>query len=300
MLPDVTAWITVGADPAVKVYVERFDGTAATNRSPAVVLLSAAEAPSSRWPNEFIERLVSTTGPVIRFDTRDSGRSDAVGPGYSLDDLAADAVSVLDHFDVQQAHVIGRSMGGMIGQLLALNFTERVRSLVLLSTSAGPSDEHGPPEPWIVERMSERLFGGAPATREERISWIVDQQAWFAGNRFGFDRDAITDRTAREVDLFWHAEPGHGMAVVNAPERYDRLGEICCPTLVVHGTTDPVYPVTHGQALAEGIPDSHVHLVEDLGHELPVAFAEQLGDVVERFLSEAPFMDTGEGTSSLA
>ena len=297
MLPDVTASINVDTDAAVILYAERFDGTSATSTSPAVVLLSAAEAPSSRWPDEFVERLVATTGPVIRFDTRDSGRSDAASPGYSLDDLAADAVAVLDHFDVEQAHVIGRSMGGMIGQLLALNFTERVRSLVLLSTSAGPSDEHGPPAQWFIERMSERLFGDAPATREERISWIVDQQVWFAGTRFGFDRNAIAERTALEVDLFWHAEPGHGLAVVNVPERYDRLSEIHCPTLVVHGTADPVYPVTHGQALAAGIPDSRLHIVEDLGHELPIAFAEQLGDWVERFFLEAVFADPDEGSS---
>lgn len=267
------------------LYAERFAGgvSAVPPGGPAVLLLSAAEAPSSRWPDTLIEFLVEHVGQVVRFDTRDSGRSSAAETGYTLDDLALDAVAVADHFGLDRFHVIGRSMGGMVAQLLALDHPERVATIGLLSSSAGPAEEHGGPAQWFVDRMSARLFGDPPESRAERIEWIVEQQEWFAGSRYPFDRDDVTRRAAAEVDSFWHDTVGHGVAVVESPPRHDRLGSIRCPALVVHGTADPVYPVAHGQALAAGIADARLHLVEELGHELPDAFVDTLIPWLQEF-----------------
>lgn len=268
---------------SVQLFAERFAVDTSFDRSTAVLLLSAAEAPSTRWPPELIESFTAEIGQVIRFDTRDSGRSSDADHGYTLDDLSADAVGVIDHFGVQTVHVVGRSMGAMVAQVLALEHAKRVLTLSLLSSTAGLSDAHGTPAPWFVERMAERLLCGPPVSHEERIEWIVEQQTWFAGGRYRFDRDDAMGWASAEVDAFWHDDVGHGRAVVESESRYHRLQEIECPAMIVHGTADPVYPVAHGQALAAGIPSSELHLVEQLGHELPDAFAPELADLLIRF-----------------
>lgn len=277
MNPTHTAQVHVGRDDdgPIEVAADFVDGT---DDAPPALLLSAAEEPASRWPHALIEALAARCGGVVSFDTRGIGRNRSVRPGYGLDDLATDACAVLDQFGVERAHVIGRSMGGMVAQLLALDSPQRVASLTLVSTSAGPDDRVGGPAEWFLEAMSQRLLEGPPDAPVERVGWIVEQLRWFAGPRFEFDEAEAEQAAVEIVSDWWHDEVGHGHAVVEAAPRYNRLAELSQPTLVVHGTADPVYAVAHGQALAEGIPHAEIVLVEGLGHEFPAAFVPQFID----------------------
>lgn len=254
----------------------------------SVLLISGAEEPSSRWPLRLIDNLRKATGSVLTFDQRDMGGSGLAAEDYGLSDLVDDAVAVLDHFDVSSAHVLGRGMGGMIAQLLALGHPTRVRSLTLLSTTAGANESAEQPAEWLVERMAERLFGDPPATPIERVQAILEQREWFAGTRFGFDADIELDAIAREVAASpfpAHHVPGHGRAVVQADPRHAGLAALTAPTLIVHGTEDPVYPPSHAFTLHELIPDSRLELIEGLGHELPEGFVDQLSALVTRLVN---------------
>ena len=249
-----------------------------------VLLISGADAHCTRWTPALVDPLVASGFRVVRFDNRDSGLSTKVASdiGYTLDDMAIDALSVMDGLSVDSAHVIGRSMGGMVGQVLALTNPERVRSLALLCSSPGLGDERLPSAAdWLVDRMAERLFAPPPADEAERVAWVVELDRLFAGPRYPFDDEASRSVAELEVERCWYPESGHGPAVGASLSRLDSLGEITVPTLVVHGTADPVFPVEHALALADGIPGARLWLVEGLGHEVPDAC---LPDLLPRLL----------------
>ena len=249
-----------------------------------VLLISGADAHCTRWTPALVDPLVASGFRVVRFDNRDSGLSTKVASdiGYTLDDMAIDALSVMDGLSVDSAHVIGRSMGGMVGQVLALTNPERVRSLALLCSSPGLGDERLPSAAdWLVDRMAERLFAPPPADEAERVAWVVELDRLFAGPRYPFDDEASRSVAELEVERCWYPESGHGSAVGASLSRLDSLGEITVPTLVVHGTADPVFPVEHALALADGIPGARLWLVEGLGHEVPDAC---LPDLLPRLL----------------
>ncbi|MFT7473609.1 MAG: pimeloyl-ACP methyl ester carboxylesterase [Verrucomicrobiales bacterium] len=240
------------------------------------VLLSEAEAPSSRWPSELLLGVADLTGGAIWFDTRDTGRSAWIDSPYAMQDLADDVVAVIDSFGAERVHVIGRSMGGQVAQHFALSWRERVRSLTLLSTTPGRREEFGMPQQWLIDKMTDRLFDPAPPDAEGRALWIVEQLEWFSGPVFEFDREAALALAVAEVAEGWRGPNGHGHAVVDAPDVVDQVGEICAKALVIHGTADPVYPIEHGQALAELLGNARLTLIEGLGHELPAAFVPSL------------------------
>lgn len=258
------------------------DGPLAEGERMPVILLSEAEAPSSRWPRSLLDGLAERAGAVIWFDTRDCGRSTYLDEPYVMEDLTADVLMVLDAFGVDRAHVLGRSMGGQVAQQLALAVPQRVGSLTLLSTTPGRRKEFGLPEDWLIDKMSERLFNDPPPDSSGRANWLVEQQEWFSGPVFTFDRAASLAAAASEVAECWRGPNGHGVAVVDAPDITDYLEHIAAPALVVHGTSDPVYPVPHAQALAERLQNAQLVLVEGLGHELPVAFVAQLLELMDR------------------
>lgn len=265
--------------------VELFTEVIAPDRQAGapVLLLSEAEAPSTRWPASLIDGLVNSGVAVIKFDTRDVGRSTWVDEEYRIDDLAGDARHVLDELQVDSAHVIGRSMGGIVAQHLALESPERVGALTLISTTPGRRQDIGGPEDWLIERMSKRLFEPTPVDLVERVDWVVDQLEWFSGPLFDFDRKAAAREVYGEVSDMWRGQNGHGFAVVDAPDHFDSLPTVTTPTIVIHGTADPVYPVAHGQVLASQIPTARLHLIEGLGHELPDRFVPQLLEILTGF-----------------
>lgn len=249
--------------------------------SSPVLLLSEAEEPSTRWPIELLSSLAQATGGAVWFDTRDIGRSSWVDDPYDIVDLMADALTVLDAYEVEAAHLVGRGMGGQIAQQISLAMPERVTSLTLISSTPGRREEFGMPEEWLVDKMTERLFAGPPTEPNDVAAWIVEQLEWFNGPVFPFDRSAALKRAESEMAEGWRGPNGHGTAVVDAPDIVDYLGNIEVPALVLHGTSDPVYPVAHGQGLADLIANAKLVLIEGMGHELPVSFVPQLVSLFE-------------------
>lgn len=253
----------------------------------AVVLLAGADSPGFRWTPAVVDRLVAEGYRVVRFDHRDCGRSTRFGADepYLLDDLVADVVGLLDVLEIEVAHLIGRSMGAMIGQLLAADHPERVRSLTMFGSSPAPGDEDlGGPDEAFVEAMTTRLFAGPPSDTAGRVRWLTELDELLAGDAYPIDPDRCAELALAEIETGWAAETGHGVAVHASPGRLGRLGEIVAPTMIVHGSADPVFPPAHGRALGAGIDGAVLIEVEGLGHEVPDALIEELWPVLRLHL----------------
>ena len=272
----------------VQIHSEVFEPMPGAPEAGAVLLVSGADSHCTRWTSAFIQPLLDLGHRVVRYDHRDSGLSTKVPAdvGYTLADLADDACAVMDEHGILRAHVIGRSMGGMVGQVMALDHADRVATLTLLCSSPGLGDESLPSAAdWLVDRMAERLFAPPAVSHTERVAWIVELDEMFAGDRYPITTAERIRTASDEVERCWYPESGHGPAVNSSPSRLGRLAGISLPTLVVHGTADPVFPVEHALALADGIPDAGLWLVEGLGHEVPDGLVPELLDRIREHLA---------------
>jgi pimeloyl-ACP methyl ester carboxylesterase len=238
---------------------------------------------------------------VIRYDNRDVGLSTwfdharpvnlaAVWAGdhstlaYTLEDMADDAVAVLDAAGVPAAHVAGISLGGMIAQLLATRYPARVRSLASIMSTTGNRAVGRP-----TGEAASVLVAPMPSDRESFIEQaVVNARAISVGTAFPFDAEAVRRGAARGYDRAYHPK-GVGRqfaAVLAAGDRTMALGAIRVPTVVVHGTHDQVIAVSGGEATAAAIPGARLLRVPGLGHELPPGFwptlADALVDVADR------------------
>jgi pimeloyl-ACP methyl ester carboxylesterase len=252
--------------------------------NPAILLIAGAGGSMLSWDAEFCERLAAGSRFVIRYDSRDSGRSISYEPGfpgYSGSDLVEDAVGLLDALGVAAAHVVGISMGGGIAQLIALDHPQRVRSLTLISTTAGPGDPDLPP---ASEQLRAHFASPPPepdwSDRAAVIDYVVEDARAYAGSSRPFDDRAWRELAGRDFDRTRDiASSMKNHFLVEGGGRWrERLGEIRVPTLILHGTEDPLFPFEHGIALANEIPDTRLVLLDGTGHELPRA----VWDVVAR------------------
>jgi pimeloyl-ACP methyl ester carboxylesterase len=241
---------------------------------PAVLLIMGAAASMLWWPEAFCERLAAAGRFVIRYDNRDTGLSFGYEPGtaaYTMEDLAADAVAVLDEHGVERAHVVGMSIGGGIAQLVALAYPDRVASLTAISTTAvGAEDPDLPgPSPDYME------FAAA----FEALDWsdtqaladlLVGEARVLAGTRHPFDEAVAREFISRDLERA--IDPArlenHGAIGGDEGRWAGRVGEIAAPLLVIHGTADPILPHAHGVALAEAVPGAQLVTIEGGGHEL--------------------------------
>ena len=238
----------------------------------AILLIHGAATPMHGWEDEFCKSLAAASRFVIRYDHRDTGRSVSYEPGapqYTLRDLTADAVGLLDTFDLSSGHLVGRSMGGGIAMLAALDYPDRIVSLTLVGTSPGGS---GLP-PMSKEFLTYIGGGKNPdwSDREAAIDHIIGLLRVFSGGSGHLDEVSMRDLVGRSVDRTVNiasSQINHFAMDVGEPVR-DRLGEISVPTLVVHGTEDPVFPLGHALALEKEIPDARLLILEGTGHELP-------------------------------
>ncbi len=240
---------------------------------PALLLMMGQMASMLWWPGELCERLTATGRFVIRYDNRDTGLSTSYPPGqppYLAADLAADAVSVLDGYGLDAAHLVGMSMGGALAQIVALTRPERVLTLTLISTTL--ADDSGGDLPGPTDRYIEHMSAGEDVDWSDThamAAYIVTDAEEIASTRHPFDSAAAIEfvhtdlqRTRSPESLINHA------MLPSDEESPGSLAEIAAPTLVIHGSTDPLLPVGHGEALATAIPGAALLVIEGGGHEL--------------------------------
>jgi pimeloyl-ACP methyl ester carboxylesterase len=245
--------------------------------NPAILLIAGAASSMLSWEDDFCERLAAGSRLVIRYDQRDTGRSVTYEPGapkYTGTDLVDDAVGILDALGVERAHVVGISMGGGIAQFLTLDHPDRVASLTLISTSGGPGD---PDLPGTSEELRAHFASPPPdpdwSDRAALINYVVEDARAYASKSRPFDEEAWRELAGRDFDRSVNmASSMKNHALVEGGESWrERLGEIRIPTLVLHGTEDPLFPYEHGVALANEIPGAQLLPLEETGHELPRA-----------------------------
>ena len=262
-----------------------------------LVLIMGATAPGVYWPEAFVQKFVDAGCFVVRYDNRDTGRSTCVDYAekpYTLDDMANDAVAVMDAYGIKSAHVAGASMGGMIVQALMLAHRSRLRTATIImstplaggATEGGMSADDLPgPDPEWMERMM--ALATKPSTsREESIERKVEQFRLLAGTAQQYDADAQRKIATVEVDqaVNLDAAMNHSIAINNSSptDRRPLLAQVDLPTLVIHGTEDPILPYAHGVSLAETIPGAEMLKLENAGHELPSCYDDE---VVYRMLA---------------
>ena len=234
------------------------------------------------WDDELCRDLSERGHYVIRFDSRDAGLSTKFdqagipdlgalargekGPPYTLEDMADDAVGLLDALDIRKAHICGASMGGMIAQTIAIRHPSHILSLISIYCTTGSRDLP-PPKP----EMMERLRAPAPPEREAYIKYMVDLFKAMAGPGFVFDETWTRMITTRAYDRSFSPQGTMRQiaAIMTQTDRKKALAAVTVPTLVIHGTDDPVVPMEAGKDTAEAIPGARLMLIEGMGHDLP-------------------------------
>jgi pimeloyl-ACP methyl ester carboxylesterase len=240
---------------------------------PAVLLVGSSML---SWPDELCQRLVAGGRRVIRYDVRDTGRSESYPPGepgYSLADLVDDAAGVLDVTATGRAHVVGMSSGGWIAQLLALRHPERVATLTLIASRPnppGPVDDDLPGHHPALMEMIMKAPGPDWADQQAVADHLVRQARNLAGAG-AFDEAAARAWADAEVarTISVRSATTNIAFADHGPRWRERLGEITAPTLVLHGEDDPFFPIGNGEALAAEIPGARLVRLDRVGHRLP-------------------------------
>ncbi|WP_125775992.1 alpha/beta fold hydrolase [Antribacter gilvus] len=241
-------------------------------RDPALLLIGGAASSLDGWDDALCAALAAGGRYVIRYDHRDTGRSSTGAPGkptYTGDDLALDALRVLDGLEIERAHLMGVSMGGAIAQTLALEHPERVLTLTLVATSPVVATGHDLPGP---DPVVQAVFADPPPdpdwADDEAVAWyLAEAERPFQGA--GYDPVRAL-KIARQTVARSHdpaAAANHWQ--VSGTETTGSLANLAAPTLVLHGTADPLFPPDHGRALAEAIPDARLVLLDRMGHQVP-------------------------------
>ncbi len=261
---------------------------------PAMLLIMGLGAQMILWEDDFCCALAAQGYYVVRFDNRDIGRSskaetappdlarffsgaEPLRPPYTLLDMAQDSVSLLDALKISQAHVVGASMGGMIAQLVAIHFPSRVRTLTSIMSTTGERGLPPPrPEVWAA------LTAPPPLTVEAFIEANVRVAGLLRGfTDAGEEADARL-RAARAAQRGLNPAGGvRQMAAIFASgSRKEALAQVKAPTLVIHGTDDPLVPVEAGRATARAIPGARLVEFAPMGHTLPRALWPAIVDAI--------------------
>ncbi|PDT36546.1 alpha/beta hydrolase [Rhizobium sp. M10] len=256
----------------------RTDGVELTTQSfgnptqPPLLLIMGGMASMLWWPQEFCQRLADRGLFVIRYDQRDTGLSTKYPPGqpgYTFDDAVDDVFRVLDGYGILNAHVVGFSLGGMVGQGAALKHPERVLSLTAISTSPLGMDTSGLPssgEAWMEHMSVEANW----ADRADAVAYLVEDARLTAGTTHPFDEARTRAFLERDFDRSggYLSATNHSILFEIGETWQGRLNEMKVPLLVVHGRADPVFPLAYGEALARAVTDASLLKIEGGGHEL--------------------------------
>ncbi|MFX1334308.1 MAG: alpha/beta fold hydrolase [Promethearchaeota archaeon] len=270
-------------------------------KNPPMLLIMGLSTQMIQWDEAFCHELAKKGFWVIRYDNRDVGLStkfdeagipdlmdllmrvqqgEVVEAPYTLIDMAADAVGLLDALRIESAHIVGASMGGMIAQTIAIHFPERIRTLTsIMSSTSNPELPQPDPEALNI------LITPPPSDRAEYIEYSV--KIWrFLSGKLPFDENFVRKLSARAFDRsFYPVGSARQLAAILASgSRKEELRNVQTPTLVIHGDTDPLVPIEGGKETAEVIPDAKLLIIEGMGHSIP---AEAAPKVLEAIIQHA-------------
>lgn len=257
--------------------------------APVILLVMGLGTQMIAWPPEFIDGLVKAGFRVIHYDNRDIGLSThlhgapvpnllwamfasrfglPLKTAYSLTDMADDAVGLLDALQIDKAHIVGASMGGMIVQLIAAKYPERVLSMTSVMSTSGAPGLPGP-SPEIRKRMLAKR--PANPTREEAIAFSVAGLRQISYPDPARAPDALEIAAANAFDRSYNPKGmmRQLMAIVADGSRVARLKTITAPTLVIHGAADPLVPQSGSEDIARHIPGARLEIIEEMAHDLP-------------------------------
>ncbi|MBK8320647.1 MAG: alpha/beta hydrolase [Betaproteobacteria bacterium] len=262
----------------------------------AILLIMGLGGHLTRWNLELCDLLVACGYRVIRFDNRDCGLSthfsDAPVPDlralqngqpvslpYTLDDLVADSIGLLDALGIQQAHVAGASMGGAIAQLAAANYPERVISLTSIMSSSG-----NPALPAPTPAAATALFAPLPRQRD-RESIVADSIARYEtleSPAYPTDRGRLRQLFADEYERNFDPRgvARQLAALIANGDRRSLLQTITAPSVVLHGAADQLIQVACGEDVARNIPNAEFRIIDGMGHDFPVALSQVIGDAI--------------------
>jgi pimeloyl-ACP methyl ester carboxylesterase len=278
------------------------------SKNPPVLLIMGLNSNSKVWSEDLIQNLVEEDFYVVVYDNRDIGKSTwvteepflisfikilptfvieafvdsifdfifddegrfnmEVAPAeYNLNDMALDGLSLLDHLNLKKAHVVGASMGGMIAQVMALNYPKRVSTLTAIMTTPGFDTQglSGPNE--VFKIAMKESFVLNLLEKEEEALFVIERA--LTGSRFPFNENSFKEKAKKRIDQGINTSNAQTAAVGASPNRFNRLKEIAIPTLIIHGTEDPLIPIDHGILLADNIVGAKKLILKGVGHEIP-------------------------------
>lgn len=274
--------------------------------NPAILLIMGLGTQMIAWSEDFCEELAGHGYRVIRFDNRDIGLSEKIQVAkpvsiasilirakfglpftvpYSLYDMAEDTIGVLDALEIESAHIVGASMGGMISQILAAEFPERCLSLTsIMSTTGNPSL---PGADWKVTRQL--LNRPSSGIESQLLAHGMKTWAIIGSPAYPPSREELETKLLRSMRRsYYPAGYRHQMAaIVHSGDRRKLLSKIKAPTLVIHGKADVLVPVAGGIDSANHIPESELVLIDGMGHDLPKELRPQIAKMIAQHATQA-------------
>ncbi|MGO4711399.1 alpha/beta fold hydrolase [Bradyrhizobium sp. 2TAF24] len=269
---------------------------------PVVLLIMGLGTQMIAWPEDFCNQLAAAGFRVVRFDNRDIGLStklvDAprmrlasvvfktvlgrkIKAPYTLDDMAADAVGLLDALDIETAHIVGASMGGMIAQIVAARYPERTRSLVSIMSSSG-----NPKLPRSRRKVNAVMLGRRPKAenREQLIRYGMRLSKVISSPAYPTPLDVLRQKVEAAVDRSYYplGAVRQLAAIMASGSRVDLLRTITTPTLVLHGADDPLVPVEGGIDTAAHVSGAKLKIIPGMGHDFPAEVTPMLADDIVR------------------
>lgn len=268
-------------------------------KAPPILLIMGLGGQMILWPEPFCQTLAQAGYYVIRFDNRDIGLSTRITLAnktrlmraglksffglpiqapYTLDDMAQDALGLLDALQVDSAHVVGVSMGGMIGQILAAKYPARIKTFVCWMSSSGDPRLPGP-----SLKIQLRMFTRPKKTdRESLIQYSMQTWRLIGSPQFVTEETALRAKVERSFDRAFYP-PGlarQTLAIMASGSRVPLLKYITAPTLIIHGQEDPLIPVAAAHDLARHIPGARLEIIRGMGHDLPPQLLARLAQSV--------------------
>ena len=268
--------------------------------APAILLIMGLGTQMIAWSDPFCDALAAGGYRVVRFDNRDIGLSskfDRARPAnlkwaffkaliglqidapYSLNDMAGDAVGLMDALGLPTAHIVGASMGGMIAQITAATYPQRTRSLISIMSSSGAREL---PQATRDARNALLSKRPDPRDREKIIAHMMNVYRVIGSPGYPMPDDVLRPRIETSLDRSYYPA-GFGrqlLAILSDGSRVDRLRTIKAPTLVIHGAQDPLVPVECGRHTAASIPGAKLSIVPGMGHDLPPGLVDTLSSLI--------------------